>query len=580
MTLVQDILDRYYVLKNDRAVWDGHWLDMAKYVLPDAERFDRMFATSPAMAINSVAQEPVAARRSREIYDMTSLWAVDRGASGTQSLVMPQTSTWHDLTNSDPFGKEPSVEEEQFYQRLRDYLFRVRANPMTGFWVARKAALRCLWGFGTSVIYTGPKRRKSGLVDVAAPLSYIFVPLSENHMATDPEGVVDTNYRLFTKSARQCVKLWGNACSEKTRKMAESEKDKDKPVQIIHAIYPREERGSYGNLNRDAPFASCIIEPDEKHLVEESGDWEFPYVVDHWQKNSQGPYAEGPVALCIAEVKSLQLLSKTMLRGAQQSVDPPMLAHQNTSGMRLDLNPRAVNYGFLSESGAAWAQPVLTADVRLAETVLALKREQVETMTYARLWTTIIDSERQQTAYEVSIKNQERADMIGPVGTSLQHGLSFQIDREIGVLGRAGAFDPGSALEPPESLVGRDFGPRFTSPLDRARKIGELQGATQLVTMAFELAANGNPGALDRIDFDQYISIAAFALGAPAKMLTTEDVYGAVRQERAAANREEEALRQAAMAGAAGAAATEGVEMMKSSPTTQRVLAQLAGVAA
>lgn len=579
MSIVTDIMDRFTVLQTQRALWMPHWLDLAKYVLPDAERFDRMFATAPAVALDSVALEPVAARRSKEIYDMTSLWAVDRGAAGTQSLVMPQTSTWHDLTTDDPFGAEPSIEEEQFYQRLRDYLFRIRGNPRSGFWPATKAAMRCLWGFGTSVKFVSPRSRPGMPADASAPISYVFVPLSENHLATNFEGVVDTNYRLFTKSARQCVAEWGDACSEKVRKAAASEKDKDKPIQIIHAVYPREERGYGGNTNKDAPWASCFIEPDNRHLIGESGYWEFPYVVDHWQKNTQGPYAEGPVSLCIAEVKSLQLLSKTMLRGAQQSVDPPLIAHANTSGVRLDLNPRAVNYGFMSESGSPLAAPILTANPQLAETVLTLKREQVETMLYARLWTTIIDSERQQTAYEVSVKRQEQADMIGPVGTSLQSGLSFMIDREIGILQRMGAFDPGSALEPPESLIGRDFGPRFTSPLDRARRIGELQGATQLVTIAFEVA-QAFPGALDRIDFDAYISLAADVLGAPAKMLTVEDAVAAIRQQRTAEQADQDALQKAAMIGQAGAAAVQGTEMVKQSPATQEVLKQLAGVRA
>lgn len=575
MALVTDIMDRFTVLQTQRALWVPHWIDVAKYVLPDAERFDRMFATAPAIALDSVALEPVGARRSKDMYDMTSLWAVDRGAAGTQSLVMPQTSTWHDLTTDDPFGAEPSIEEEQWYQRVRDYLFRVRGNPRSGFWSATKAGLRCLWGFGTSVKFVSP--RKGG--DAGAPISYVYVPLSENHLATNFEGVVDTNYRYFTKSARQCVAEWGDACSEKVRKAAASEKDKDKPIQIIHAVYPREERGYSGNTNRDAPFASCFIEPDERHLIGESGYWEYPYVVDHWQKNTQGPYAEGPVSLCIAEVKSLQLLSKTMLRGAQQSVDPPIIAHANTSGLRLNLNPRAVNYGFMSEGGDALAQPIITGDPRLAETVLQLKREQLETMLYSRLWTTIIDSERQQTAYEVSVKRQEQADMIGPVGTSLQAGLSFMIDREIGILQRMGAFEPGSALEPPESLVGRDFGPRFTSPLDRARRIGELQGATQLVTIAFEVA-QAYPAALDKVDFDAYIDLAAQILGAPAKMLSVEDTVAAIRQQRAAEQADQDAMKKAAMIGQAGAAVAQGTEMVKASPATQEVLKQLAGVRA
>src|SRR3990167_5345230 len=178
MSLVQDLLDRLKQLQSDRLLWEQHWLDIARYALPDAERFDTMFSTgSNAAIIDSVVSEPVAAKRSKEIFDMTSLWAIDRGANGTLSLVTPQSGTWHDLAADDPFGGEATDEEARFYELLRDYLFSGRANPRSGFWTGHKAAVRSMWAFGTGVLFVEESQR-----GITTPIAYRYIPLSDNHL--------------------------------------------------------------------------------------------------------------------------------------------------------------------------------------------------------------------------------------------------------------------------------------------------------------------------------------------------------------------------------------------------------------
>lgn len=574
MGLAQDILDRHRQLEVDRGIWLSHWYDIARFTLPDAERFDRMFAggsnTSP---IDAVVSEPIAARRGKDIYDMTSLWAVDRGAAGTLSLVTPQTGTWHDLTTDDPFGGEVSDEEERYYQRLRDYLFAIRNNPRSGFWPNHKSALRCMWAFGTSVLYIGD----SGTGSADQPISYAFVPISENFLATNFEGIVDTNYRLYTRSARQCVEKWGTRCSSKVQAMAMDPKEKDKPVTIVHAVQPRAEKGSYGNTNRNSPWMSCHVEVDQKTILAESGFYEFPFRIDHWQRNSAQPYAEGPIAYALADIKSLNLLAKTELRAAQQHTDPPT-ATVAEPGNRLNLNPRANNPGYLNNQGQLLVQPIVTSRPDFAQAVLETRRQQIRTTLYIDLWTTIIDSGREMTAYEVSIKNQERANMIGPVGTSMQSGLSFMVERELGILMRQGVFNPGMPLEPPDSLTGRNIGARFTSPLDRARKLGELQGVQQLWSLAASIAAV-DPGVMDKLDADESLDFAQEVLGAPRRVMASDDVLAARRQQRAAQAQQASAIQSTAAAGVAAQESAAGADALAASPAAQAILQQLAGAA-
>lgn len=580
MALVEDLLDELRQKQADRSPHEQVWRETARYALPDAERFDMMFASGAAgtsaaidsVVTSSVVSTPVAAQRSKEIYDQTSLWAIDRGANGTLSLVTPQSGTWHDLRSSDPFANDPSDDEEMFYQALRDYLFATRANPRAGFWTMHKAAIRCMWAFGTGVGFSEESRRGA-----SSPISYAYVPISENHLGTNFEGVVDTNFRLFIRSARQCVERWGTKMSSKVQQMAGDPKQRDKPVTILHAVYPRRERGSSYGTNREAAWASCYVEVEERKLIGESGYYEFPFTVYHWQRNNPGPYAEGPMALALADVKSLNMLAKSELRATQVYMDPPYISH--SAEVRLNLNSRAPNPGFMDQNGRRLVEPLIMQQrPDFAQAILEARRNNLRTTLYIDLWQSIINSSREQTAYEVMIKNQEKGDLLGPVGSSLQMGLSMLVDREVGVLARQGAFETGSPLAPPDSLRGKSIGVRFTSPLDKLRRLPQLQGMTQLATAVTQVAAF-KPEAIDKIDWDKYLDEMQDILDAPQKIMTPEDVLLKARQQRAALANAQASIGMTEGAGKAAQAAGEGVDQIANSPAAADVLRRLAGVA-
>lgn len=579
--LVTDILDRFRQLETDRAPWAQHWQEIARYALPDAERFDRMFdgrtggTGVSALAIDTVVSEPVAARRSKEIFDMTSLWAIDRGANGMISLKTPETSIWHDIGSTDPFAVDPSDDERLFYQTIRDYLFKTRANPRSGFWVMHKAAVRSTWAFGVGVGFVEESQRGS-----AAPVNYCYVPLSENHLGDNFEGVIDTNYRLLTRSARQCVAKWGARMSPKVQAMATDPKQMDKPITILHAVYPRDEKGSYGNSNRDANWASCYVEVAEKNLVGESGYWEFPYIIHHWQRNAPGPYSSGPMALALSEVKSLNFLKKNELKAVAQWVDPPY-ATSDTKGLgRLNLNPRAPNPGYLDENGRLRVQPIITQQrPDFAQTVLETRRGDIRETLYISLWQAIINSPREQTAFEAMLRNQEKGELLGPIGAAMEPGLYWMVERELGILARKGAFETGSPLAPPESLRGRPFGVgQFTSPLDKLRRLPQLQGMTQYAQLLGQ-TAQFKPDVLDKVDWDAYADEAADILDVPQKVMARDEAVQQMRAGRQAAQNAQTAIAATTGAGQAAEAAGKGIDAVASSPAATEVLKNLAGVA-
>ncbi len=502
-------------LQDQRAPWEANWRDIATYALPDTEAFDTMLGTNPLSAIDSVALDPRGAYRSRNVYDETSLWAIDRLAAGIIALKTPESEKWHGVAPDDIFQTEFEDEEEEWSERLRDYLFDVRANPRSGFWLAHKIAIRsmCAYGVGIKFVdnYVGGGAK--------LPFAYRAVPLSEAYLRADYHGVVNGCMRLISRSPRQLAERFGvEKLSQDTQKRLTDVKMADKPIPVVHAVFNRDSMDIVGKLgNKAMPFSSCYFEPNVDHMIGTSGFQEFPYIVHHWSRTTNSPYAEGPVSLALAEIKSLNVLSKSALKAAQQQVNPPMATFSD--GMnRLNLNPGKVNPGAVTEDGKLLAQPLITNNrPDFASEIIEAKKNQVREMLYLNLWQVLIESP-QMTATEALIRSQEKGELLGPVGISLNEGLSHQVDREVAILIRKGAFSGESPLAPPETLAGRSIKVIYNSPLDRMRRMGELVGMQRLMEFIGPIAEM-KPDVLDRFDFDEMLDAARAILGVPIKAL-------------------------------------------------------------
>ncbi len=242
-----------------------------------------------------------------------------------------------------------------------------------------------------------------------------------------------------------------------------------------------------------------------------------------------------PTASQLADLKMLQVMNKHAIQAAQQMIKPPMATMAGIYARRLDLNPGKTNPGYLGEDGRLKVQPLITAqNPRLAEGLIETKRNGVRESLYINLFQALIDAP-QMTATEAMIRQNEKAELLGPAGAKIQAGLARLVERELGILERRGAFRPGSMLAPPASLAGTAMQVKFTSPLDRQRKIADIQGVQATLEMAGQLAAI-DPAVVERIDADESLSIARETFGAPRRMLRDDDEMDAIRTVRALAD--------------------------------------------
>lgn len=306
-----------------------------------------------------------------------------------------------------------------------------------------------------------------------------------------------------------------------------------KQVRVMHSVRPRDDGARIQIGMRGAPFASYYCFPDEKHLVSESGFNEFPFIRYAWNNSGNSPYSEGPIACALGEIRSLQEMAKNELIAVQTAVRPAF-ATAGKNFQRLNLNPNAVNPGLMSQEGRPLFSPIQTG-VRpdFAQAVMEARRNSVRELLYLNLWQIIVQ-DKNDTATEALIKAQEKGELLGPVGISMNEGLSMMTDREVSILGRKGAFNDGSPLVMPDSMNDKDIAPVFTSPLDRLRRISEVIGMQRLVEFATMLSG-GDPqkGAeiMGRFDVDEMLERAQEILGAPASVLVSRETAQQGREQ-------------------------------------------------
>lgn len=470
MTIIGDILARQQVLATERMNWDRVWNDIADFCFPDLQRF-WTGTTTTAYRYNIMAQEPSSISRGRVRFDDTALQAIDRLASGMESLVTPQSEKWHGLEITDPFAPEETDEEAEYFERYRDFMFKVRYNPAAGFIGAHQKALRSAISLGTGVVLI---EENVGSKAEQIPALYRYIPLSEAYLSVNAQAEPDTMYRQFVMTARQMVQKFGEEnVAEQVKLAANQPTQKDRLFQIIHAVQPRAEKGPDGSVAGNAPWASYYVDKDNQKLMSSSGFFEFPYIVYYWQPVDNLPYAQSPVMLAMSQIRGLNAIRKTTMRGLQQYFDPPMaIAHDGIMN-RPNLNPRAMNFGAIDSNGRPKIQPIITNQrPDFAIQLIEAERNVVKDNLYVTLFQILLQNP-QMTATEAMIRANEKGELLGPAGGKIQQAMAREVERLGGILERKGAMMPGAPLAPPETLANRSFGARFTSPLDRLRRAQE-----------------------------------------------------------------------------------------------------------
>ena len=528
-----DIFKRLDRLKKDRSVWESHWEEVAERVLPRSAEFTGSRTTGD--------------KRTAQLYDATAVLALERFASAVEGLLTPRGAKWHTLRASDP-AIDYNDEVRLWFDQVNEILFRLRYSPKANFASQMHEGYMSLGAFGTGAMFVdehpvlGMRYRNIHLAD-------IFLSLNEH-------GIVDTVFREFEVTARQALRMFDDG--DLTDTLVKDAQDRpDRRVKLLHVVMPRTDRDPERGDRSNAPFFSGYFEVKTKHLINEGGFDELPYIMSRYVTGPRETYGRSPAMSVLPEIKMINEMSKTVIRAGQKIVDPPLLIADDGVVFPVDTTAGGTR---LDGRQQAPVQPLHTgARVDIGFEMMEQRRKVIQDAFLITLFQILIESP-QMTATEVLQRAQEKGSLLAPtMGRQQSETLGPLINRELNILANQGALPP-----PPQLLLDAqgDYEIEYVSPLSRAMKAEEGISILRTLEMVQPLVAV-DQSILDNFDLDQITRVLAETNGAPQKILRRQEAIDQIRQQRQQQQQMQSMIENAPQA---ADAAVKVSQMVKDSP--------------
>lgn len=481
------VLRRLRGLEDKRRPFEPLWDDVGKYVLP----LRRDTGSSPGR------------KRQENIFDATPTRAANRLASALNSMLTPRGSRWLRGRPAGPYDSLDVLEwTEEVSMRIWQAFCSSNFHPRVNEFYLDYGTI------GTAVLYFDEG------------FAFDVLPIWECYIDEDAWGAVDTLFRKFRLTARQAVQKFDAGNLPEDVRTA-SEKTPDREFEFIHAVCPRRDLPGSGGSH---PFASVWLDSASGKVLDESGYWEFPYMVARWMKCSGEVYGRSPAIEAMPDIKNLHSMAKANLKAARLITEPPLDVEDNTY-----LTPIRTGAGQINRrtQGSRPLAPLYTVtELPVALEIQNQLRAAVnESFYYQQL--SLIDNDR-MTATEVLQRTEENMRILGPNYDRLERDLlNPLVKRAYGILFRAGMI-----LPPPEGIAGDPF--VYESPMARAQRLNDLTSINQGIAVLAPLIQM-KPDITDTIDLDEIAREAWKLSGVSPSAIRDAKEVQAIRQERNAA---------------------------------------------
>lgn len=507
--------DRLKSMQAARVNFNTTWERIARVVLPTSTGFITTYAAG--------------SNQSQDIFDSTAQLALPRFAAALDTLVTPQTNRWHSLQPTSKRLKNNTA-VARFMAELTDLLFSVRYSPKGGFASRAFETYMSLGAFGNGVIYVH---------DAKPGIRYVAVHLSEIWFDEDHNGVIDTAYWCHEYTYRQAVQKFGDKLPKEIRDQEPSKPDAK--LKFCKAVYPRKDRNPSRRDNMNMAFASVTFLCDGGYaVVEESGYRTFPFAVARYVTSPREVYGRSPAQDALADILTLNEMSKTSLRYGQMVTDPPYMAADADSMDPFSTRPGAINYGYLSPDGQDRIKPLRPqGDPGFGLELANQRRQAINGAFLVNLFQVLVETgSNRMTATEVMQRVQEKGALLGPIGGRLRtEFLGPLIEREIDILIHAGVIDMNSV---PDELraEGGGIDIEYDSPLTRAMKAEEGVGILRTLEFvgqtASQIAAADQQRAakmVRKVNYERALERLADINGAPPDIMFSDDELAEMEQQ-------------------------------------------------
>lgn len=527
----KEICKRVESLKNERANWEYHWQELADYILPN--RNDIARTNWPGN------------KRNVQLLDNTAMQANELLAGALHGLLTNPNAEWFELTTGNP-EIDQIDQVRKWMQKTTTQIHHVMNNSNFQTEVHQNYLDLCC--FGTSCM--------SIEEDDEAIIRYSAKHIKEFLISENNKGYIDEVYREFEWNARQIIAEFGEKAVNK-EVMDSHRKNDDKKFKIIHCVYPRKISGP---IPKSFRFASKYILKEFEHELQESGFREFPFVVPRWTKASGETYGRSPGMNALPDAKTLNVMTETVLKGAQKTVDPPLQLPDDGFIMPIVTKPGGLNYYRAGSNDRI--QPVFNdARVDFGFQAMADRRQRIRESFYVDQLQMGTEGP-QMTATEVLQRTEEKTRLLGPMlGRQQSEFLRPLIDRTFEIMLRKELIDPA-----PEALQGSVVDVQYSSMIAKSQRINVGQNIARTV-QAVAPFIQMDQTIMDNFNGDQILRELAKIYGFPQTALRDQDEVEETRAARAQAQQEalkqQQQMQQAELVQKAGPTVTKLDEQQK-----------------
>ena len=509
---------RLAALRNWRqSWWMLNWSNLAKYILPRRS----IWMTQSAGGFPS----PNNMTRGREINsaieDPTATYAVRVCSAGLMSGLASPSRPW--------FKVVPSIRKTQLDDDARawmdeteDRIYTVLAGSNFYNAFAQECEDLTVFGTGPNIIYEDER----DLIRCYTPA------VGEYFLASNATLRVDTLYRAFVMTTSEVVDFFGiDNCTPDIQKAWEAKGPELQVERIIaHSIEPNFSVGPNGEGKLPGKytwrevywvFGSASVAP-----LSMRGFYDQPFTAARWSTQSNDAYGRSVCMDVLPDVLQLQVMTRRMAEAIEKQVRPPLLANMELKNQPASALPGHVTYVSNPENGM---RPMYTVnpDIRAMAENIALISQRIQRGLFNDLFLMLEQNPtKEQTAYEVAQKVQEKLQVIGPVIENiLAESLKPKLKRIFAILQRKGIISP-----LPPSLKGVALDVEFVSMLALAQRAASTGGMERLIALVGNMVGV-YPNVKDNLDPDKFLTEMNDLLGNPQHILRGPDSVAQIRQQ-------------------------------------------------
>ena len=509
--IVQHHQKRQNAAKNRRSQFEEHWDDLSRVMLSTRQGFTQSIVAGDY--------------RMEDVFDGTPMQAARSLANTVGAMIRPEGQSLVEIKAEDDTLNAQGEVQEWLGQASETLNEQIR-NPLARFRQATGEVDLDLVVMGTGILFAGVARSQRHLIFQSVHLKDGFPMFCDEG---NPHGLYRTK-KMFIWQAE--IMFGANNLSKEVREKIGQHKIDDK-IDLLYWVGKRKNQGIENPIfAKDFPVEEIWMETQTKHIIQEGGFHEFPFIIPRWDTSSGEEYGRSPGMIALPDSNTLQAMGETILVAGQRLADPPIMAPNDGAFQEVMTFPGGISYYDVETAAAVGGNPFFPMisgnNLPVTRDMQTDIRNQVASAFFRNILN-LPQGGPQMTATEIIQRKDEFIREVGPVFGRFQTDYNEPTaDRAFRMLFRLGAF-----REVPEILAQSKVKFVFDLPVDKIKKQVQSAAASDWALQVMQMAQIA-PEAKHLVNVDALARFKADAASLPHEILNTkEEVLEKVQAEQA-----------------------------------------------